>query len=99
MADFLAVFVLAVSVLMIFAWYHVIIKMGFPNWYFVLFLIPFVGPFMFLYLAFAEWPIERDLSELRFEIRRREVRENMQDDAETPPPPGMSQPTSFSNQQ
>lgn len=80
MADFLAVFVLAVSVLMIFAWYRVLNKMGFPNWYFILFLIPFVGPFMFLYLAFVEWPIERDMASLRFELRMRESRDHQVDD-------------------
>jgi len=69
MADFLAVIVLAVSVLMIFAWYRVICKMGFPGWYIVLFLIPIAGPFFFLYLAFAEWPIEKTLSDAQIQVR------------------------------
>lgn len=94
MADFLAVFVLAVSVLMIFAWYRVIVKMGFPAWYFVLFLIPFVGPFLFLYLAFAEWPIERKLSNLKFEVRRHEMQQSMSNEIEPHQPidPARTQP-------
>ena len=80
MADLIAVFVLAVWVLMIFAWYRVLNKMGFPSWYFVLFLIPLIGPFMFLYLSFSEWPIERDLASARFELRMQENQKNMPDE-------------------
>jgi hypothetical protein len=86
MTDFLAIFILAVSVLMIFAWYRVIVKMGFPAWYFVFFLIPFLGPFLFLYLAFAEWPIERNISELRFEVRRWEMQQNMPNETDPKQP-------------
>lgn len=92
MADFLAVFALAISVLMVFAWYRVLSKMGFPSWYFVLFLIPFVGPFMFLYLAFAEWPIERELSDYKLQARMQERRAQHSDEEVPPLPQNLPMP-------
>lgn len=86
MADFLAVIVLAVSVLMIFAMYRVISKMGFPGWYIALLLVPVVGQFFFLYLAFAEWPIEKDMAGYRFQIKMAERLAHS--NPETPPLPG-----------
>ncbi len=86
MADFLAVIVLAVAVLMIIASYRVIVKMGFPGWYVAVLLIPVAGQFFFLYLAFAEWPIEREMTQLRYHARM--VEKNARANQEVPPLPG-----------
>jgi hypothetical protein len=91
MADLLAIAVLAVSVLMVFASYRVICKMGFPGWYIVLVILPFTAPFFFLYLAFVEWPIERELTESRKQALRAERQAQMQ--KETPPLPGQPEET------
>jgi len=75
MSDFLAVVILAVSILMVSAGYKILRKMGYPDWYFILFLIPGLGQFMYIYLACTDWPIERDLASLRFEDRMRKTRQ------------------------
>ncbi|MCK4858418.1 MAG: hypothetical protein KAT58_10645 [candidate division Zixibacteria bacterium] len=84
MADFVAVIGLTVIVLMIFAWYRVIGKMGFPSWYLVLLLIPLVGPCLFLYFAFAEWPIERELAQYKLEARMSQNRAQTEENLPSP---------------
>ena len=83
------------SVLMIFAWYRFLGKMGFPTWFMVFFLIPFVGPFLFLYMAFTEWPLEKELADVKFRLKMEERRNQeskgattkFPEIAETPMPP------------
>ena len=40
-------------------------KAGFPGWYGVAVVIPMLNLLLVLFLAFAEWPLERKLSGLR----------------------------------
>lgn len=40
-------------------------KAGYPGAASLLMLIPLVNIFVYLYFAFSEWPIERELAELR----------------------------------
>ena len=46
------------------AW-RILGKAGFASWLGILAVIPVVNFGLFLFLAFAEWPVERDLRALR----------------------------------
>ena len=43
-------------------------KAGLPRWLSLLMLVPFLNLLLFFYLAFSEWPIERELRTLRKEV-------------------------------
>ena len=42
-------------------WWRIFEKPGFSGWYCLLMAIPILNILMFLYLAFAEWPVRRDV--------------------------------------
>ena len=44
------------------AFWRICAKAGFPGWYGVGVVIPMVNILLVLFLAFAEWPLERNLS-------------------------------------
>ncbi len=56
---------LIVGILAVVAFWRICEKAGFPGWYGVAVVIPMVNVLFVLFLAFAEWPLERKLSESR----------------------------------
>ncbi len=53
---------LIVGILAVVAFWRICAKAGFPGWYGVAVVIPMVNVLFVLFLAFAEWPLERELS-------------------------------------
>ncbi len=53
---------LIVGILAVVAYWRICEKAGFPGWYGVAVVIPMVNVLFVLFLAFAEWPLERKLS-------------------------------------
>ncbi len=53
---------LIVGTVAVVAFWRICAKAGFPGWYGVGVVIPMVNILLVLYLAFAEWPLERKLS-------------------------------------
>ncbi len=53
---------LIVCIVAIVAFWRICEKAGFPGWYGVGVVIPMVNVLLVLFLAFAEWPLERKLS-------------------------------------
>ncbi len=53
---------LIVGIVAVIAFWRICAKAGFPGWYGVGAVIPLVNILLVLYLAFAEWPLERKLS-------------------------------------
>ena len=58
--------VIAMVVALFPAW-RICVKTGHSGAFAILLLIPFVNILLILYMAFSEWPIERELSRLRAE--------------------------------
>jgi len=58
----MAIFYLAIIVVMIVAYWKIWSKAGFNGAWSLLMLIPLVGLISFLYLAFAEWPIHKRIN-------------------------------------
>ena len=56
---------LIVGIVAVVAFWRICAKAGFPGWYGVVVVIPMVNVLFVLFLAFAEWPLERKLSESR----------------------------------
>ncbi len=74
-----ALFGLAMLVLFFVAYWKICVKAGFSGAMALLLLIPGIGPLVLvLYLAFAEWPIHRQLESYRYG-----------DTGAPPPPPGV----------
>ncbi len=53
---------LIVGLVAVVAFWRICEKAGFPGWYGVAVVIPMVNVLFVLFLAFAEWPLERKLS-------------------------------------
>ncbi len=53
---------LIVGIIAVVAFWRIFAKAGFPGWYGVGVVIPMVNILLVLFLAFAEWPLERKLS-------------------------------------
>lgn len=70
-------FALAMTVLMIVAYWKIFAKAGFSGALALLLLVPIANFIIILYLAFAEWPIHRELESYRYG-----------DTGAPPPPPG-----------
>jgi hypothetical protein len=51
--------VLFIAAIIIFPFWKIFSKAGFPGWYGLLILIPVGNIIMLLFLAFAEWPVLR----------------------------------------
>ncbi len=56
---------LIMGIVAVVAFWRICAKAGFPGWYGVAVVIPMVNVLFVLFLAFAEWPLERKLSESR----------------------------------
>lgn len=62
--------ILSFVVVYVYALWRLVSKTGNPGPLALLFLVPLVNIGMFLYLAFSEWPIERELRALREQSNR-----------------------------
>ncbi len=51
-----------VGIVAVVAFWWICARRGFPGWYGVAVAIPMVNVLLVLFLAFAEWPLERKLS-------------------------------------
>ncbi len=58
----MGIFYLAIVILFIVAYWKIWSKAGFSGAWSLLMLIPLVNIIAFLYLAFAEWPVHRQLA-------------------------------------
>ena len=52
---------LIIGIVVVVAFWRICAKAGFPGWYGVGVVIPMVNVLLVLFLAFAEWPLERKL--------------------------------------
>jgi hypothetical protein len=62
--------ILCFLVLYVYALWRLVSKTGNPGPLALLFLVPLVNIGMFLFFAFSEWPIERELRALREQSNR-----------------------------
>jgi len=58
-------FVLIILALVVIVWWRIFAKTGYGGPFGLLMLIPLVNLVMMFVLAFAKWPIEKELEELR----------------------------------
>jgi hypothetical protein len=62
---FIGVCVLALIALTVFVWFRILGKTGYSPWLAFLILVPLGNLVLPLVLAFSEWPISRELANLR----------------------------------
>lgn len=62
---FIGVCVLALIALVVFVWFRILGKTGYSPWLAFLILVPLGNLALLLVLAFAEWPVTRQLADLR----------------------------------
>lgn len=63
-------FALAMLILTVIIWWKIFSKAGYSGAMGLLMLLPFVNLIMLLVLAFGQWPIRRELEQLRQLARR-----------------------------
>ena len=56
---------LAVTVIFIIAYIKIITKAGYSAWWVLILLVPIANIVMLLVFAYKEWPIQREVAELR----------------------------------
>lgn len=56
---------LVILILMVWAYVRIIRRAGYSGWWILIGLVPLVNLVMFLVFAFKEWPIQRELAQLR----------------------------------
>ncbi len=56
---------IAIWLVFIIAYIKVIMKAGYSGWWIFILLVPIVNVVMLLVFAYKEWPIQRELAELR----------------------------------
>lgn len=61
----IVVFAFAFWLLFVIAYVKIISKAGYSGWWILVMLIPLVNVIMLLVFAFKEWPIQREVRELR----------------------------------
>ncbi|MBV8082746.1 MAG: hypothetical protein JO347_06295 [Candidatus Eremiobacteraeota bacterium] len=66
-------FALIIAVLGLWMNWRITAKAGFPGWYSLGLLAPFVGLILVVLFAFAEWPIEREVKLLRSMAARKPI--------------------------
>jgi hypothetical protein len=59
---------LAIMALFVGVWWVIFAKVGWPGYAAVAMLVPLVNLLVFIAFAFAEWPIQRELRELRARV-------------------------------
>ena len=67
---FLLVFVVGLTALFVYVWWTIFDKAGFGGPLGLLMIVPGVNLIMLVYLAVTEWPVHRELRELRQRIER-----------------------------
>ena len=58
----------AFLVVMVWAYVRIIRRAGYSGWWILIGLVPLVNIVMFLVFAFKEWPIQRELAQLRAQV-------------------------------
>ena len=58
-------FILGIGILIVWPFWKIFSKAGFSGWLSLLMVIPILSFIMLLYLAFAEWPIHRQLNYIK----------------------------------
>jgi hypothetical protein len=56
---------IAVWAVMLFAYVSIIRRAGYSGWWVLIGLVPIANIVMFLVFAFKEWPVQRELAQLR----------------------------------
>ena len=58
----------AVWLIVLIAYIRIIQKAGYSGWWILIGLVPVVNVVMFLVFAYARWPVQRELDELRARV-------------------------------
>ena len=57
--------IVVIGILVVVPFWKIFTKAGFSGGWSLLMIIPFIGIVILFYLAFAEWPIQRELKKLK----------------------------------
>jgi uncharacterized membrane protein len=63
----LAALFAAISVI---GWSRIYYRIGWPAWYGLLMIVPFVSVVFVLMVAFSKWPIERRMESMEYDLKR-----------------------------
>lgn len=66
----IALVVAAIWVVMLLAYVSIIRRAGYSGWWVLIGLVPIANIVMFLVFAFKEWPVQRELAQLRSAVGR-----------------------------
>jgi uncharacterized membrane protein YhaH (DUF805 family) len=93
-AAFFIFFAVYAVFLIVFVWAYVRIirRAGYSGWWILIGLVPLLNVVMFLVFAFKEWPIQRELAQLRAQLGRQGGFPYGQPPGYGYPPPGPANP-------
>ena len=57
-----------ILIIAVWAYVRIIRRAGYSGWWILIALVPLVNVVMFLVFAFKEWPIQRELAQLRAQV-------------------------------
>lgn len=59
------IIIVVIGVVIVVPNWKIFSKAGFSGWWSLLMIVPFINILLEYYLAFAEWPLQRELKKLR----------------------------------
>ena len=58
-----------IGIVVVLPFWKIFTKAGFSGWWSLIMLIPIISILALFYLAFAEWPIQRELNKLKNNLK------------------------------
>jgi uncharacterized membrane protein YhaH (DUF805 family) len=63
------IIIAVIGIVIVLPFWKILTKAGFSGWWSLIMLIPIIGILTLFYLAFAEWPIQRELNKLKNNLK------------------------------
>jgi uncharacterized membrane protein YhaH (DUF805 family) len=63
------IIIAVIGIVVVLPFWKILTKAGFSGWWSLIMLIPIIGILTLFYLAFAEWPIQRELNKLKNNLK------------------------------
>lgn len=65
----IGIVIMAIGIVIVVPFWKIFTKAGFSGWWSLIVIVPIIGILALYCLAFAEWPIQRDLNKLKNNLK------------------------------